>query len=161
MKFRTLAVLGWILLSAAVTPVHAQQIRVLKIGHQFPGGTLEEVKAILMGSPEYLALAGGTDNAFLTAVYHDGLNRPADPLGLAHFQALLAAGVSRTEVALQILTSHEAESMVVNAFYQQTLARPGDLGGVNFFAGNLEHNTLRDEAVLAALLASDEFFRQF
>jgi TRAP-type C4-dicarboxylate transport system substrate-binding protein len=42
MKLRSLAVLGWVLLPIAVSPAHAQQIRVLKIGHQFPGGTVEE-----------------------------------------------------------------------------------------------------------------------
>ncbi len=42
MKLCRLAALGWILLLAIVPPAHAQQIRVLKIGHQFPGGTAEE-----------------------------------------------------------------------------------------------------------------------
>src|SRR5471030_1759469 len=42
MKLRILASLGLILLLVASSPAHAQQIRVLKIGHQFPGGTAEE-----------------------------------------------------------------------------------------------------------------------
>src|SRR5262249_6243970 len=42
MKYRTLAVFGWLLLPIAACPLYAQQMRVLKIGHQFPGGTADE-----------------------------------------------------------------------------------------------------------------------
>jgi TRAP-type transport system periplasmic protein len=42
MKLRILAALSLFLLLAASTPARAQQLRVLKIGHQFPAGTAEE-----------------------------------------------------------------------------------------------------------------------
>jgi len=125
------------------------------------GGTVEQVKSMLLGSPEFLTHAGGTDTAFLAATYQELFNRPIDLGGQTFYLQQLAAGISRTRVALQILSSQEAENSVVNGYYEQVLVRAGDLGGVNFFAGDLQNHTLRDEAVLAALLASDEYFRQF
>src|SRR5215471_20758403 len=42
MKFHLYVVVGALLLPMAASPLQAQQMRVLKIGHQFPAGTAEE-----------------------------------------------------------------------------------------------------------------------
>ena len=42
MKYLLYVVVGSLLLPMAASPLHAQQMRVLKIGHQFPAGTVEE-----------------------------------------------------------------------------------------------------------------------
>src|SRR5262249_53078324 len=50
------------------------------------GGTLEQVEAAILGSPEYLtSQAGGTTRGFLDAVYTDVLGRAIDPAGLARW----------------------------------------------------------------------------
>jgi hypothetical protein len=47
------------------------------------GTTIEQVKAIMLGSPEYFQRAGSTNLAFLQALYHSVLNRALDPAGQA------------------------------------------------------------------------------
>ena len=64
------------------------------------GGTIEQMQANLLGSPEYFtSQGGGTNQGFLTALYQDLLNRSVDAAAQALYGGALNAGVSRTQVA--------------------------------------------------------------
>src|SRR5262249_8038215 len=87
------------------------------------GGTVEQVRLFLMLSDEYFPHNGGTNQAFVQAVYRDGLGRSADPGGLAFFTGQLNQGGSRLNVALTLVTSGEGRGHEVDLDYQRYLRR--------------------------------------
>ena len=121
------------------------------------GMTVEQVKAIFIGSPEYVAKAGGTDAAFLQGVYHDVLNRAMDSAGGASWGAAMAGGMTPAQVALLIATSAEARQDLIEADYHQYLQRPADAGGLAGWLNAVSHG-LRDEGLLAGVAGSQEYF---
>jgi FG-GAP-like repeat/Domain of unknown function (DUF4214)/FG-GAP repeat len=92
------------------------------------------------------------DVAFLRQVYLDLLGRPLDPAGQASWGNLLALGVPRSQVGLQIEQSAEARRLVVDNNYRRFLGRPIDPSGLANFFG------VPDVQLQAALLGSDEYF---
>src|SRR5262249_20174081 len=72
------------------------------LGFRAAGGTYEQVQTIVAGSAEFFALNGGTNDAFINALYQDALNRAPDDIGRAGFDQFLAQGGSRTQVAAVI-----------------------------------------------------------
>jgi hypothetical protein len=121
------------------------------------GGTVEQAAALLAGSAEYYqARGGGSDAGFLAALYQDGLGRPADAPGQAAFQAALAGGWSRGQVAAALFTSTEYREQLVQADYQRFLLRAADDAGLDAFMAALQGGA-RDEDVLAALADSAEY----
>ncbi len=124
------------------------------------GQTVEQVKATIIGSDEYFTkFGGGTVDGYLNRVYQDVLGRNIDPTGLTSLRPALSPPDSahRSAVALKVLVSVEADSVLVNAFYQTYLRRAADAGGLNNFVSQLQKG-VRDEAVIAQLVASDEYF---
>src|SRR5205807_6751646 len=74
------------------------------------GGTVEQLAANLAASDEYFQTrGGGTNDGFLNAVYLDALGRNAEPVGQQDWGGKLAAGSSRADVALGVLSSTEYE----------------------------------------------------
>lgn len=121
------------------------------------GGTAEHLKAVIFSSPEYFQnRGGGTNGGFLAALYMDVLGRTVDPVGTLLFGQALAQGASRFTIAFIIIKSLEAEQIYLQSLYLVYLNRPADPVGARFFldAGNAGAS---DEAVLAAILGSDEF----
>jgi autotransporter-associated beta strand protein len=122
------------------------------------GGTLDDLAAILVGSPEYYqARSGNTNEGFLTAMYQDILNRGVDAAGRAYFLLLLQQFTPHNVIATQILKSVEADQHTVDSFYRMFLHRPADNSGLNAFTNVLQTGG-REEQVIAALVASDEYF---
>ncbi len=122
------------------------------------GGTLEQVGAAILGSPEYFTNSGGSSNlGFLDALYQDTLGRPLDSAGQAFFSAALSAGASREAIAGYVLTSPEYRTNLVQSFFQNYLARPADSNAVNVFTSALASG-VRDEVVVAFIIASQEYF---
>ncbi len=68
----------------------------------------------------------------------------------------MAQQVNRGVIAAEILASREAIEDVVQNAYQQFLLRPADADGLSFWVSNLQ-NGMSDEALIASLVASDEF----
>jgi hypothetical protein len=102
--------------------------------------------------------AGSTGNAaFLCSVYEHLLGRAPDAGGLASFEGLLAAGVSRAQVAYDIATSPEYRSNLVGFWYQFLLGRPADPGGLASWVGALNAGW-SDQAVLEGIMGSAEFY---
>jgi hypothetical protein len=130
------------------------------------GGTVEQLKAALGSSQEFMNLAQAQDTTpglttanqkFVDFLFQKVLNRTADSGGLAVFTSALTNGVPASAVASTIITSPEGESDLVKSFYLQFLKRAADSTGLNNFTQALESGA-RDEAVILALVASDEYF---
>jgi hypothetical protein len=86
--------------------------------------------------------------------------RPLDNSGVAFWGGKLAAGEDRTALALELLTTTEADSVVVRNYYAQTLRRAPEQAGLNFWVGQLQAG-FKDEYVLAELAATNEYFARF
>ncbi|CAN5294187.1 hypothetical protein BH10PLA2_BH10PLA2_11100 [soil metagenome] len=122
------------------------------------GGTVEQLKAIIIDSQEYFQnRAGGTKGGFLAAVYRDVLGRTVDPVGALIFGQALAVGVSRFTIASTLIKSLEAEQIHLESLYLVYLNRPADAAGAKFFL-DARRVGATDETLLAAILGSDEFF---
>jgi len=117
----------------------------------------EQVLAGFTSSAEFYQQAGGTDQAWLDALYHDVLGRNPDAAGEASWLQTLASGASRFSVAFGFATSVEHEAIVVAADYQTYLGRSASASEIAGWVNNLQHG-LSDEQVVAAFVASDEFF---
>jgi hypothetical protein len=124
------------------------------------GATIEQVAASIVGSPEYLALHGGSDASFVAALYQDVLGRTADSGGEAYWVSALNSGASRAAVALGFLTSTEYRDNLVNADYMQFLGRPADSAGLSYWAAALASG-LTDQALLAGIFGSPEGFNKW
>jgi hypothetical protein len=120
------------------------------------GGTVEQLAARLIGSPEYFQNAGGTNSGFLAALYQDALGRPIDASGAASWGAQLSQGVSRLQVASDILISDEYHRHLVASYYNAFFNRATDPGSESWV--NALNLGTRDEFVIAALVASPECF---
>jgi hypothetical protein len=126
------------------------------LGFVAAGGTYEQLQAIVAGSAEFFTLNGGTNDAFLNALYQDALNRVPDAVGRASFDQILAQGGSRTQVAAVVFTSLEFDMDLVSGWYVRFLRRPADANGLNGFVDALIGGT-RDEALIAAIVGSPEY----
>jgi uncharacterized secreted protein with C-terminal beta-propeller domain len=126
------------------------------VGFLDNGGTIEQVKDAIFGSPEYYQHAGGTDVAFLSGLYHDILGRGVDSVGAATFGPMLANQVPRSAIAELVLTSPEAASKLVQNDYQNLLHRSADGYGLNLFTNMILQGS-HEEDVLAMIAGSDEY----
>ena len=124
-------------------------------GQLAQGATTARVEAALLGSPEYSQMHGSND-AYLQALYQTVLQRSIDPSGQASGNALLAAGISRASVALILLQSAEARTVLVQNDYQAYLRRAADPGGQAGFVAALLAGA-REDAVTLAMTGSTEF----
>ena len=120
------------------------------------GMTLEQVKAVILGSPEYFQKHGNDNTAWVQAVYEAVLNRPIDPAGQSGWTNALTY-LDRTTVAALILTSPESQQDLIQSAYQQYLRRPADSSGLAGWLANLQHG-MTDQTLAADILGSDEFF---
>jgi uncharacterized protein (TIGR03118 family) len=123
------------------------------------GGTLEQLDANIVGSPEYAqSRGGGTDSGFLTALYQDALNRAPDAGGQAFFASQLAGGMSHMQVAAEVFASLEFRQDLVRSSYQRFLHRAAETGGLNGWVALLQAGQ-SDQLVVAGIVGSDEFVR--
>src|SRR3954452_24253315 len=120
------------------------------------GMTDEQVEAQITASPEYFALAGSTNAAWINRIYNDVLGRSPSAAETAVFLAQLGSN-SRLNVGLAILNSGEAITRRVQQAFPRLLHRTGTpVEQTTFVAALLGGVT--DEQFLAQLLASDEYF---
>jgi hypothetical protein len=115
------------------------------------------VAAAILASSEYYQMHGGTNTAFLDAIYQDALGRSPDDFGRSFFTLQLYNGASRQTVASQVFGSQEYFSDLVGSYYLGYPGRDADTSGQNFFVQQLQAGGT-DEAVLAAILGSQEAF---
>src|SRR5437870_12498446 len=117
--------------------------------------TMEQVKAAILGSPEYFQKQGNDNTAWVQAVYHAVLNRAIDPAGQSAWTNALTY-LDRATVADLILTSPESQQDLIQSLYQQYLHRQADEAGLAAWLTNLQHG-MTDQTLTADILGSDEF----
>ncbi|HEX7447899.1 MAG TPA: DUF4214 domain-containing protein, partial [Pirellulales bacterium] len=138
--------------------------------------TLEDTEAALVATPEFFAQAGGTNNGYIDRLFQVALGRAPDASGRGQFEADLAAGMSREQIAQIVFSSHEYHQDLVGGYYRSPvdnndrsdtavsflddldfLDRPADLNGLAAFTAALDHGTA-EQQIWADFLSSDEFF---
>jgi hypothetical protein len=120
------------------------------------GGTGTQLEAQLLGSPEYYQAHGGSNTAFLAALYQDVFGRALDASGSATFGPLLDQGAERVRVAAGVLGSLEAQQGQVRDWYQEYLGRDPDSVGFTAFVAALQQG-VPAEQVLAQIVGSPEY----
>jgi uncharacterized delta-60 repeat protein len=120
------------------------------------GGTVDQMRALVMGSPEYYQLAGGTNDAFVARVYGDVLGRAVDSGGQQTWDQALSAGADRGAVAGAIMRSTEGNGEEVQYLYHWLLHRPADAAGLQGFSAELAQGT-PVEQLIAILAGSPEY----
>jgi hypothetical protein len=121
------------------------------------GGTVEQLKALLLGSAEYWAGAGGTSGGFVNALYRDVLYRNPDSGGTQTWNQAVGSSVPRSVVAAMVLGSPEADANEVQDLYHQYLHRAADAGGFVAALSALQQG-MTNEQLLALIAASEEYF---
>jgi hypothetical protein len=126
------------------------------LGQFHRGLTDEQFEAVLIGTQEYFNHAGGTNAAWLDALYHDVLRRPADGSGLSFWLPQLNAGLDRTSLAALFEASGEHRTLVVQDNFLRYLGRPAGAGEASFWAGIFGPG-VTPELMAAILVGSDEY----
>jgi len=115
---------------------------------------MEQIKAILMGSPEYFVnRGGGTRAGFAAALFHDVFGTPIDPHSRAVFTRLLAGGMTRTALARLLLQSNRADVVLAAGFYREFLHRAADPLGLKSCSRALALG-VRDDVIVALMEGS-------
>jgi hypothetical protein len=122
------------------------------------GGTLEQLEASIVGSPEYFQVRGGSsNNGYLTALYQDILGRSVDATGQANWGTALANGMTPAQVAAAVFASSEFLRDLVQGYYQQFLHRTAEDLGLSNWVNALEQG-MGDREVMTAFVGSEEYF---
>jgi uncharacterized delta-60 repeat protein len=120
------------------------------------GGTIDQMRALIIGSAEYFNLNGGTNDAFVQAVYHDVLYRGIDSGGQQGWDQVLNNGADRGAVAGAILRTTEGSDDEVQGLYFWLLHRTSDPAGLQSFTSDLQQGT-PVEQIVAILAGSPEY----
>jgi probable HAF family extracellular repeat protein len=104
-------------------------------------------------------LLSSNTQQFVSAIYPALLGRHTDPIGLMYWSALIDQGRSRDEVVLEIESSPEYRTNLLQGFYQDFLKRDADSVGLSFFGVRLADGWTREQ-VQAALLGSTEYYEK-
>lgn len=124
------------------------------------GGTLKQVQSAILGSNEYFQIrAGGTVTGFLDSIYQNLLGRSVDAAGRQTFTAALASGVTRSQVANEILHSPEQQRRQLGALYDRVLRRSADGPSLDYWSATLQRG-VSEADVFAAILSSEEYFHR-
>jgi hypothetical protein len=111
--------------------------------------------AALFGSPEYQALHP-TDSEWMASVYAAALGRAPDDAAQSYL-GRLAAGETRADIALEILSSDEALLFFIKGQYEHSLERPAGEAEIGSYIPGF--NELRDYRSYALqILSSAEFY---
>jgi hypothetical protein len=127
------------------------------------GHTVEQMAAILIGSPEYFMVRGGSNNdKFIDAVYSDILGRPVDTMTrMAIDQGLMNGSLTRSQLATNLFNTDEFRQRLVVKLFGQFLMRsvdptaPPPAGGAGFV--DMLRAGARDEDIIAILIGSTEY----
>lgn len=121
------------------------------------GKTLDQIRAIILGSDEFFTrVGGGTTDGFLAALYNEVLGRAIDSVGAAFWSAGLDSGLTREAVATAILSSPEEARRTVDGWYDTYLGRDADAGGLSAFTTALLDG-IAEADLLAMILGSEEY----
>jgi hypothetical protein len=122
------------------------------------GMSPEAVEAAFVSSPEFIFNHGNTAIGWLNGVYNDLLGRAPDQVGLNHWLTRLQAGETTFQIASEITTSIERESIVIRQDYISFLGRVPDTSGLNHWLTLVQSGFTR-AFVASGIVGSNEFFR--
>src|SRR5690606_2308638 len=114
------------------------------------GALVNRIASQIYGSGEFYALAGGTDEGFVTELYDRILHRTPDQPGLEHWLGQIERQ-GRGRVAALFFASGESRRDRGTRLYQQLLGRNPDAGGL---AHGVEQLATANDVRLAVQLAS-------
>ena len=122
-------------------------------------GTDEGLAAAILGSAEYFASRGASDDSgFLVAAYGDVLSRSPTSGEDAFWLSALGSGTTRQDVAASLLGSLEYDDDLVTSFFQRFLRRAPSSPELQDSAAQLNGGAASDEQVIAELVGSDEYY---
>jgi hypothetical protein len=121
------------------------------------GKALWRFRAQLFGSNEYFTKAGGTNAAYLDAVYLDVLGRQIDPSGKAYWGGKLDKGADRGSVALNFINSSEFRRFVVDDQFLRFLDRKATTQEHATWDPKITGTTTGEQDLIASLVASGEY----
>jgi hypothetical protein len=131
------------------------------VGLMQAGVDFRVVEAIIVGTPAFFSVSGGTNTAFLNAIYQDFLGRPIDSASLTQWSGLLNAGYNTTEVALGVLYSKEYLTDLVNQDYQTYFGVAPDANSLAAFVAELQAGSTNNATVVATILGSPGYASQY
>ncbi len=117
---------------------------------------INPTKAVLL-TDSTLSVGPDTNEATIQRLYEGLLGRGGDTGGLSASDAQLAAGISKTTVAIEILNSNEylaghgmqSDAQLVTSLYQGLLGRVPDPGGAALWSGLLGGGVSRGDVAIA------------
>ncbi|MBI2940588.1 MAG: DUF4214 domain-containing protein, partial [Chloroflexi bacterium] len=120
--------------------------------------TYRDLVILTTASDEYYQRAGGTNTAFVDALYVDLLGRQPSSSESATLLGLLSSGWTRTAVATVVVDSAERRYLLVNDWYLRFLGRAADPSAQSYYASALAGGTTY-EMVIATILGTEEYFQ--
>ncbi|HET6882260.1 MAG TPA: DUF4214 domain-containing protein, partial [Pirellulales bacterium] len=121
------------------------------------GLTDQELEAGFVASSEFYQSAGGTNLAWIDAVYKLLLGRSADSDGEKYWNSQLAGGATLHDVALRIANSAENDTQLINDDYMHYLGRPADPQGLAFWLIQFGDGATNED-VIAGFTGSAEYY---
>lgn len=138
--------------------------------------TLEQTESNLVATDEFFVKAGGTNDGYVTRLFELALGRAPDATARISFDAALAGGMSREQVAELVFGGNEYHAKTVAGYFASPddgndrfveatpfiddldfLDRPADTAGLEMFTAAMDQG-LTDQQVWADFLSSNEFF---
>jgi hypothetical protein len=121
------------------------------------GLNAEVIRAGILGSDEYFHDVGGTNSAYLNALYQTFLNRAPDPTGITYWTGMLTDGKhTRQDVASGISNSDETRTDIITSYYENFLQRAPDAAGIAAWKQNLA-NGMSEPAIITQFVTSPEY----
>jgi hypothetical protein len=122
--------------------------------------TDEQLEAGFIGSPEYYARAGGTDRAWVDAMFENLLGRAPDAQGENYWVNQLAQGASKSAVAYGFAGSVERETQRVTDDYFGYLGRAPDAAGLNYWVNQFTSGAQTNEDLITGFLSAWEYYQE-
>lgn len=116
----------------------------------------DDLAASFVASAEYRSLHP-SDGQFVRSIYRELLGRSADPTGLSTWIVALQT-MTRKEVALDFLTSHERSAKEVDAVFIYFLHRHPDSASKTLYTSQLESGALAAADFAMEILGTTEYY---
>ena len=123
------------------------------------GNTWQQIEAGMAGSAEFFTDAGGTFTAYVSRLFQDFLHRLPAANEFGFFQQLANANTPNSVIALDVISSPEADGILVNNDYSTILGRAADASGAAYWTAQLEQGADQN-TVLAGFAGSAEYAGQ-
>jgi cyclophilin family peptidyl-prolyl cis-trans isomerase len=123
------------------------------------GGSLVQLRAVLLASPEYFQKHGNNSVGFVTALYQDVLGHGPDAAALARAGAAQENVLNRVQFALAILNTPESLRRIVDNLFTLYLHRTADPVALVTFTQSLAQGN-HEELVAMSLIGSDEYLNR-